>query len=154
MKECVLRICYDLLIEDEGYRSDPYHDHLGYVTVGYGEKLSDVLWDTLDSYHPTTKLEARAFLRERSGALYDELETYGWIDEGDFVRSAVWVCLAYQVGVAGLNKFVKTKRAWDAREYPVVSRNMMDSLWARQTPGRAARYAGMISDGRVPVYYY
>ena len=40
----------------------PYHDPVGYPTIGYGHLLSRVRWESLSKYHAITKAEASSLL--------------------------------------------------------------------------------------------
>lgn len=40
----------------------PYHDPVGYPTIGYGHLLSRVRWEALSKYHAITKAEASQLL--------------------------------------------------------------------------------------------
>lgn len=42
----------------------PYHDPVGFPTIGYGHLLSRVRWEALSKYHAITRDEARQFLRD------------------------------------------------------------------------------------------
>ena len=48
----------------EGLRLQPYHDPVGYPTVGYGHLLSRVPWEDLSKYRDRTPEEAEAELQE------------------------------------------------------------------------------------------
>jgi lysozyme len=41
----------------------PYHDPVGFPTIGYGHLLSRVKWEALSKYHAITREEASEFLR-------------------------------------------------------------------------------------------
>lgn len=52
--------------------------------------------------------------------------------------------MAFQMGIAGLLKFGRALAAMQARDYARASSEMLDSLWAKQTPNRAGELAGLI----------
>ena len=142
-----------MLKVDEGFRSEPYLDTLGYPTVGYGEKLSNTLYEPLLGYSSVTQEEALEFVRGRIRTLYDQIDGSGWIKPHQGTRSAVWVCMAYQLGVRGLNGFVQTNKEWNMGDYEDCADNMLLSRWAQQTPERALRYANIIRGGELCQYY-
>jgi lysozyme len=125
------------LIEDikieEGFRGDPYKDHLGYLTIGYGTKL------------PLTKEEAELLLKHRLEKMQKELnrrieEVYGKVS----MPAKAWELLyhmAYQMGVSGVMNFKKMLGALVNRNYKLASQEALDSRWAMQTPERAMRIA-------------
>ncbi len=43
---------------------EPYHDPVGFPTIGYGHLLSRVKWENLSKYPPITKIEAAKLCRE------------------------------------------------------------------------------------------
>jgi lysozyme len=45
--------------------------------------------------------------------------------------------MAFQMGWTGLHKFVKMFEAINNNDLELASREMLDSKWAKQTPGRA-----------------
>lgn len=120
----------DIKIE-EGFRGDPYKDHIGYLTIGYGTKL------------PLTEEEAELLLKHRLEKMQKELnrrikEVYGEVS----IPAKAWDILynmAYQLGVGGLLKFKKMLKALEKQDYETAAKEGLDSLWARQTPNRARR---------------
>ena len=49
--------------------------------------------------------------------------------------------MTYQLGVTGVLKFKKMWKALEQNDYEEASAQMLDSLWAKQTPARAIRLA-------------
>ena len=45
--------------------------------------------------------------------------------------------MCYQLGVNGFSKFKKTIYLLETEQYEEASIEMLDSLWAKQTPNRA-----------------
>ena len=52
--------------------------------------------------------------------------------------------MCYQLGVSGVSKFKKTLEYLENNEFKMASREMLDSLWARQTPNRAKKLSEII----------
>ena len=52
--------------------------------------------------------------------------------------------MAFQLGAHGLQKFEKTLQHVKARNWSGAADEMLDSLWAKQTPNRANRMAKRI----------
>jgi lysozyme len=130
----LLNIWDSLFIEikkEEGFRGDPYYDHLGFQTIGYGTKL------------PIDKEEAELLLKNRLHKMQKELnsrikKTYGNLNLPD----EAWEILdhmAYQLGVSGVMNFKKMLSALAQGHYRKASEEMLDSRWASQTPQRAMR---------------
>ena len=58
--------------------------------------------------------------------------------------------MAFNLGVRGLSKFRNALAAMEARDYATAAEEMMDSRWAQQVGGRAARLAVMMETGQWP----
>lgn len=114
---------------EEGFRGLPYKDHLGFDTIGYGTKL------------PITEHEASILLEYRMDKVKKEILN----NLHDLTAShEVWEILyamSYQLGVAGVMNFKKMILALRKSDYVEASNQMLDSLWATQTPERANRLA-------------
>jgi lysozyme len=55
--------------------------------------------------------------------------------------------MAYQLGLTGLMKFKRFITAYDNRNYEEAAKEMLDSLWAKQTPNRASELAEQMETG-------
>jgi len=122
---------------EEGFRGNPYKDHLGYPTIGYGTKL------------PINEEEAELLLNYRLEKMKKEVnrrmkERYGEISLPDEVWEILYH-MAYQLGVGGLMRFRRTIGAIVRGEYVLASHHGLDSRWAKQTPARARRLMGRLS---------
>ena len=53
----------------------------------------------------------------------------------------VIINMVYQIGEGGVSKFKNMWKALDREDYGEASFQMMDSLWAKQTPNRAKKLA-------------
>ena len=114
------------LKENEGFRGDVYKDTLGFDTIGYGTKL------------PFSKKEATVLLRMRINDKIEELSRRKPLfTQLPHNVQEILAEMAYQLGVAGLLKFRKTWLYLEENEYESASVEMLDSLWAKQTPNRA-----------------
>jgi len=60
--------------------------------------------------------------------------------------------MAYQLGVDGLAAFNETLKMVAAGDFSGAANGMLNSLWARQTPGRARRHAEVMRTGTYDVY--
>jgi lysozyme len=69
------------------------------------------------------------------------------------VRHSVILCMAYQLGAAGLNGFKKFLGAVIDHDWQLAHDEMLDSLWARQVPNRANRMAAMMLSNDWDSYY-
>ena len=141
-----------ILLFEEGFRSKPYLDKEGFVTIGIGQLLHKKKGMNPDDFLITVTKEQ---------AMYDTLadveEIHSMLEVGSYsatynkmskVRQSALVLVAYQIGVQGLYKFKKTWAYLENKCYDEASAEMLDSLWAReQTPERAKRVSEVIRTG-------
>ena len=113
----------------EGFRSTVYQCTEGYDTIGYGFAIKD-LW--LDKDIATLIL-----MRKIQRLLERILIAFDWFkDSPEQAKNAV-TNMCYQLGLSGFSKFKKTIYLLETEQYEEASIEMLDSKWARQTPGRA-----------------
>ena len=125
------------LIEDikqeEGFSGTVYKCTEGFDTVGYGSRM------------PITKEEAELLLEYRLKAMKAQLT--GYLYDID-IKDEAWDILfnmAYQLGVKGVLNFKNMIKALKDNDYKEASIQMLDSLWAKQTPNRANRLSDRMS---------
>lgn len=125
------------LIEDikqeEGFSGTVYKCTEGFDTVGYGSRM------------PITKEEAELLLEYRLKAMKAQLT--GYLYDID-IKDEAWDILfnmAYQLGVKGVLNFKNMIKALKDNDYKEASIQMLDSLWAKQTPNRAKRLSDRMS---------
>ena len=112
--------------ENEGFRAEVYQDTLGFDTVGFGTKM------------PISKKEATVLLRMRLNDKIEELaRRKPLFTQLSHEAQEILAEMAYQLGVTGLLKFRKTWLYLEEGENESASVEMLDSLWAKQTPNRA-----------------
>lgn len=118
----------------EGYRSRPYKDTTGNLTIGYGTKIEEI-----------TRTEASLLLEHRVESHWLELtEKKPIVLKLNGHAQRALANMAYQLGVPGLLTFKRmwaaleeTTFSWPSPDYEKAAREARDSLWYRQTPGRA-----------------
>jgi Phage-related lysozyme (muraminidase) len=126
---------FDFIKEEEGFREKPYLDTLGVPTFGIG-------------FTYITEEEADWILAKRLSEIETELRVkYRWYDNLNATRQDVIISMVYQLGFGGIAKFKKFIAAMERKDYDTAAVEMLDSLWARQTPNRAKRQAYMIKNG-------
>lgn len=62
--EEILELAAEVAKPFEGLRLKPYHDPVGYPTIGYGHLLSRVRWEDLSKYPPLTHEQAEQLLEQ------------------------------------------------------------------------------------------
>lgn len=141
----------------EGYRDTPYLCTEGYWTVGYGHKVHDFelraltphrtlgsLLSWLCSRETHERWLAEDIARSESDAIRFLGDAFDRLTDG---RQEALVEMAFQLGGAGLNGFVKMRDAILRGHWVEAHAHGLDSLWARQTPSRAEEVMDLLLEG-------
>ena len=141
----------DRLRQNEGLRLQVYDDAtgayikpgtrvVGFPTIGVGTLIS--------APGGITNAEADYLLTNRvniattaARGLIPEME------EADPVRFDVLAEMCFQIGSAGVAKFVNTLAAMRSSRWDDAANGMLSSLWAQQTPKRAQALAQVMRTG-------
>ena len=119
----------DEIKKHEGFRSKVYKCTEGYDTIGYGFAIKDLELD---------EDIAEQILIKKLDSLQERIESkFNWFDDSPQEVRDVVVNMCYQLGVSGFSKFKKTIYLLETEQYDDASIEMLDSLWAKQTPNRA-----------------
>ena len=112
----------------EGYSKKVYKDTLGYDTIGVGFLVSSL---ELDEDVCDIILERR--LKKNESVLQRKMTYYSKlpIEVQNIIQN-----MYYQLGNRLFN-FVKTLHYIESGKWRAASAEMLDSLWAKQTPNRA-----------------
>ena len=113
----------------EGFRSTVYQCTEGYDTIGYGFAIKDLFLD--EDIAELILIRNLAVLVERIK------KTFSWINDAPKEVQDVVTNMCYQLGISGFSKFKKTIYFIETEQYQEASVEMLDSLWAKQTPNRA-----------------
>jgi len=132
----------DMIKSNEGCKQAIYRDTRGILTGGIGHAFTE------GSHLPWPAIE-RLFWFDMRNA-YDGYERFckrtGTELEG--ARKAVIIDMIYQMGFAGVMKFEKMIRALKIERYGMAAVQILDSLYAKQTPERATRNSRMMGSGK------
>ena len=128
----------DQLERHEGLRLKPYRDNVGKLTIGYGRNLDDV---------GIAPEEAELMLDNDIDAALKQLQTVDEFNDLDSVRQVVIVNMAFNLGFYGLMSFSKMWKAIARNDHAEASRQMLNSLWARQVGSRADELARIMRTG-------
>jgi lysozyme len=63
-------------------------------------------------------------------------------------RRAVIISMVFQMGLDGVSRFIKMRAAIMREDWEAVFKEMLNSKWAKQTPGRAGRHAEQMRTGK------
>ena len=113
----------------EGFKSTVYQCTEGYETIGYGFAIKDLKLD--EDIAELILIRKLAELQERIASVF------GWFYNAPEEVKNVVTDMCYQMGISGFNKFKKTIYLLETEQYEDASMEMLDSLWAKQTPNRA-----------------
>jgi lysozyme len=121
------------IIEDikkhEGFEPKVYKCTEGYDTIGIGFTIKDLV---------LSENVCDLILMEK---LHDLLKriiiAFPWFKDVDDTAKGVIINMCYQLGLSGFSKFKKTIYLLETEQYEEASVEMLDSLWAKQTPNRA-----------------
>ena len=113
----------------EGYVGVVYKDSLGIDTIGYGFAIKDL---ELDADVCDIILERK--LKALHDMIKIKFKWYGYMPQE--IKDVV-IEMCYQLGVGGFSKFKKTIAYLQNQQFHDASVEMLDSLWAKQTPNRA-----------------
>lgn len=127
----------DLILEqDEGKKLKPYKCSEGKLTIGIGHNLEA---------KGISEAVCQLMLEEdRNEAIDDAKSLVTNFDELPDNVKIVLSSMVFQMGKRGVSQFVNMLRAVESGEYETASLEMLDSLWAKQTPNRAIRLSKMM----------
>ena len=129
------------LDRDEGRRRKPYRDSVGKLTIGVGRNLTDV---------GITNSEAMLMLdNDIIRSMSDLDQQFLWWRDLNDVRQMVMVDMAFNLGIGGLSKFVRTMKAVERGDWDAAANGMLESKWAKQVKGRAVKLAKMMRTGEL-----
>jgi|TARA_Y100000033_G_scaffold41000_1_gene41273 lysozyme len=130
----------------EGFVPRTYADSLGKRTIGYGHLcVEPEQWDDDKEY---TKEELNVvFEKDFNEALKNAEHLIGERSINDTAKEVI-IEMVFQLGIGGVGKFKNMWSALDREDYGEASFQMLDSLWAKQTPARAGKLAGKMRSAK------
>lgn len=144
---------YGLINYEEGWRPKPYLCSEDYPTVGWGFRIGPKGADIKLYQFTLPQSAGDAWLDEHLKKLNAEMRGVPHIAAaldacaGSPARLAVLQSMAYQMGVPGLAAFKNTLKDVAQQNWNSAATGMLDSRWAKQTPGRARRHAEQMRTG-------
>lgn len=160
----------EMLIFNEGIRVKVYWDTEGYPTVGIGhlivkEKTKNMnRINTLLSQQVGRVITDGTITTEEANGLFEQdlARTLVSIRNNDRVwnvyqalndtRKMVIVDMTFQMGIGGVAGFERALTSMFLDDWKNAHYHMLDSDWAKQTPGRANRNANVILRGNLSPY--
>lgn len=146
------------LKRDEGFRSRPYVDDEGYLTVGYGTCIAHIGDAPFEPIMEINEKQGEALLRTEAMEIGREMfDTWAWLEDKPLAIQCVMLNMAYNLGVPRLAKFTQTLAAIAADDYEKASRVMLlnsagddKSPWYEQVGKRAERLSARLAYCRRP----
>jgi lysozyme len=123
------------IMAHEGFRKIIYEDSLGKQTIGYGHLVTKD--DHYEENVEYTKQELTdRFYKDLEKAREGADQLIGHITELHIEAKNVVIEMVFQLGTQGVRNFKKMILALEAKDYFEAHVQMLDSLWAKQTPQR------------------
>tara|TARA_R100000700_G_scaffold661_1_gene1769 strand:- start:66 stop:467 length:402 start_codon:yes stop_codon:yes gene_type:complete len=126
----------DKIKEHEGFRSTVYQCTQGYDTIGYGFAIKDLEIDE--------DMAEKILIRKIAQLESKISKKFDWYHSTPQEAKEVVINMCYQLGISGFSKFKKTIYLLETEQYEEASVEMLDSLWAKQTPRRAKELSEVI----------
>ena len=81
------------------------------------------------------------------GKLHNRIcERYDWfLPLPEIIQDCV-MNMSYQMGTSGVGKFKNMIKHFKAKNWKEASKEMLNSIWARQTPNRAKELAKIVAN--------
>ena len=136
--------------QHEGFKNHVYKCSEGYPTAGWGHKLTA---DELKRFPMGTEVpqdQILAWWNKDLGQYLAYADSLANQHGGAYTKPNVRTVMAdmsFQMGEAGVNKFVKMHQAIRANDLATAAREMLDSKYAKQTPNRANENAALLMHG-------
>ena len=128
------------LLEDikkhEGFVEHVYDDSLGIPTIGYGFAIKAHVLDE--------DIAEEILIRKLEKLKRNATARFKWLEDMPVEVQEVILNMCYQLGVTGTSKFRKAISALQEGDWEEAANEMLDSLWARQTPNRAKELSDTI----------
>jgi len=126
------------IVEDEGYKPRPYKDSRGLWTIGFGHLIKE---DETFLNGINAKDAIDMLRKDYEYAKYSVEQNYPWaVGEVKLVLTN----MTYQMGATGVSNFKMALIHLKEKKWDEAAGEMLNSVWARQTPNRASRLAGRI----------
>ena len=122
------------IAQNEGFESKPYKCTEGVLTIGHG--LTYI-----------TEEESLHILAGRISKLHLKLlDNIDWYKDLPPEIQGVIIEMCFQMGTTGMLKFKKMIANMKDRNWKGAADEMLDSLWAKQTPNRAKQLAEIVKE--------
>ena len=131
----------------EGYVNKIYKCSEGFDTIFYGHKVLPE--DDYEHGIEYTKAEGETVFEKDFQRTLDAAERLIADRPINNTAKEVIINMVYQIGEGGVSKFKQMWKALDNEDYGEASFQMLDSLWAKQTPARAGKLSGKMRSAKL-----
>ena len=127
--------------EHEGYRNKVYLDSLGKRTVGVGHLCVEDHWE--DDREYSEEMLMKVLKDDLKNAIQGAERLLKDCRILDSLAREIVIEMVFQLGETGVSKFKNMLKALEeGPHYKTAATEMLDSRWAKQTPGRAKEMSG------------
>ena len=120
----------------EGFVEHVYQDSLGIDTIGYWFAIKDLILDE--------DIAEDILMRKLEKLKRNANSRFQWLEDMPQEVQAVVLNMCYQLGVTGVSKFRKAISALQEGDWSGAADEMLDSLWAWQSPNRAKELSDIV----------
>ena len=120
----------------EGFKPRVYKCTEGYDTIGYGFAIKDLVIEK--------DIADLILMKKLHTLLQRVMVAFSWFESMPPEVKDVVLNMCYQLGLSGFSKFKKTIYLLETEQFEEASVEMLDSLWAKQTPNRAKELSEMV----------
>ena len=131
----------------EGYVNKIYKCSEGFDTIFYGHKVLPEDTYEHDVEYPK-EIGEEVFEKDFQRTL-DAAERLIADRPINNTAKEVIINMVYQIGEGGVSKFKQMWKALDREDYGEASFQMLDSLWAKQTPNRANKLSKKMQSAKL-----
>jgi lysozyme len=137
-----MRQLIELLHRHEGMRLKPYKDSVGKLTIGIGRNLDD---------NGISEVEADFLLKNDLIRCFEEAQKFDWFVVLNDARACVIVSMIFNLGLPRFLGFKNMIKALEEERYEDASKEMLDSVWAKQVGRRADELSEMMKTGLISI---
>ena len=131
------------IMEAEGYRDTIYLCTENHRTIGWGHKCVEDHWRDNTAYPQGYLREVFDIDFSKAKSQMKELLAQEDLDIKPDAQN-ILIEMIFQMGKNGVSKFRNMMKALRGHNYSLASSEMLDSLWARQTPSRAKKLSNLM----------
>ena len=130
--------------QHEGYKDHVYLDTRNKRTVGVGHLCVEDHWEDGVAY--PEEMLMKVLEDDLKNAIRGAEELCSDCPDLKDQAREIIVEMVFQLGKTGVSKFRNMWKALKVHDYPTAAKEMLDSRWAKQTPGRAKEMSDHMRD--------